>query len=91
MEEYTTSRYKLIGKIGEGVHGYVVKALDLHTNKEVAIKKVTLRNKYGNISLTTLREIKVLQNCDSDFVSIEFIIDINQYHFWIFFSISADY
>ncbi|XP_055384946.1 cyclin-dependent kinase 20 isoform X2 [Condylostylus longicornis] len=73
MEEYTTNRYKMIGKIGEGVHGYVIKAIDLNTNKEVAIKKVPLRNKHGNISLTTVREIKVLQHS-----SCEYIIGLNE-------------
>lgn len=66
MEEYLSHRYKLIGKIGEGVHGVVLKAIDLATNEEVAIKKVSLKKKYGTISLNTLREIKVLQHCECD-------------------------
>lgn len=70
MEEYAPSRYRIIERISEGVHGYVVKGIDLMTNTEVAIKKVALRNKHGNISLSALREIKVLQNCNSKYVSI---------------------
>ncbi len=33
-------RYKVIKKIGEGVFGIVLKALDLESNKHVAIKVV---------------------------------------------------
>lgn len=67
MEDYAPSRYKMLEKIGEGVHGCVFKALDLQRNRAVAIKKVALKNKYGNISLNTLREIKSLQlsNCEN--------------------------
>ncbi|XP_055853283.1 cyclin-dependent kinase 20 [Episyrphus balteatus] len=68
MEEYTPSRYKIQEKIGEGVHGYVFKAIDLHANNIVAIKKVALKNKFGNVSLNTLREIKVLQMCKHDYI-----------------------
>ncbi|XP_037930596.1 cyclin-dependent kinase 20-like [Teleopsis dalmanni] len=74
MEDYAPGRYKMLEKIGEGVHGFVFKAIDLHRNKEVAIKKVALKNKFGNISLSTLREIKTLQLCKSD--NIITIIDI---------------
>lgn len=70
MVEYTTNRYKVLQKIGEGVHGIVLKAQDLSTNRIVAIKKVSLRTKYGEISLSTLREIKTLQNCDCPYVSL---------------------
>ncbi|KAL5285574.1 CDK20 family protein [Megaselia abdita] len=68
MEEYAPGRYKIIEKISEGVHGYVVKGIDLTTNSEVAIKKVAIRNKHGNISLSALREIKVLQNCNNKYI-----------------------
>jgi hypothetical protein len=48
MNEYIPNRYKLLGKIGEGVHGIVLKALDTtQNNKVVAIKKVSLRTKFG--------------------------------------------
>lgn len=62
--EYTPNRYKLLGKIGEGVHGVVLRAIDLTTDTDVAIKKIPLRTKYGEIALTAIREIKTLQNCD---------------------------
>lgn len=64
-------RYKYLQKIGEGIHGMVLKAHDLNTDKIVAIKKVSLRTKYGDISLSTVREIKALQHCDCKYVSTE--------------------
>lgn len=63
------NQYKYIQKIGEGVHGIVLKAQNINTGKEVAIKKVSLRTKYGEIALSTVREIKVLQICDCKYVS----------------------
>ncbi|XP_055617343.1 cyclin-dependent kinase 20 [Toxorhynchites rutilus septentrionalis] len=63
MDDYMPPRYQLLGRIGEGVHGLVVKARDLSDDdKIVAIKKLTLRTKHGGIAPTTIREIKVLQN-----------------------------
>lgn len=70
--EYTPNRYKLTEKIGEGVHGIVLRAIDLITGQDVAIKKISLRNKYGEIALTAIREIKTLQNCDHKNVSRNF-------------------
>jgi cell cycle related kinase len=47
MTEFNPNRYKIQGKIGEGVHGIVVKAIDTVDKKVVAIKKVSLRTKFG--------------------------------------------
>ncbi|XP_055677209.1 cyclin-dependent kinase 20 [Lutzomyia longipalpis] len=69
MDDYAPSRFKVLCKIGEGVHGVVMKAIDLSSpgaNKLVAIKKVSLRTKHGSIATHTLREIKVLQHCDHE-------------------------
>ncbi|KAL9900603.1 cyclin-dependent kinase 20 [Glossina fuscipes fuscipes] len=71
MQEYAPSRYKILEKVGEGVHGSVFKAIDLKRNRFVAIKKVVLKNKFGNISLNTVREIKILQ-----LVNCEYIVNI---------------
>lgn len=70
MADSANGRYKYLQKIGEGVHGMVLKSQDLTTGKMVAIKKVSLRTKHGDISLSTVREIKALQHCDCKYVSI---------------------
>lgn len=70
MADSANGRYKLLQKIGEGVHGIVLKAQDLTTGNLVAIKKVSLRSKHGEISLSTIREIKALQHCDCQYVSL---------------------
>lgn len=64
MDDYAPSRYKLIKRIGEGVHGVVIRAIDLTTNKDVAIKKISLRTRHGDLSINAIREIKVLQYCE---------------------------
>lgn len=68
--DYSPGRFELLHKIGEGVHGVVMKARDLECdNRLVAIKRVALRNKYGAIATNTIREIKSLQQCDNENVS----------------------
>lgn len=48
MNEFVPNRYKILQKIGEGVHGVVLKAVDtMENSKIVAIKKVSLRTKFG--------------------------------------------
>uniref|UniRef100_A0A182FAK0 Cyclin-dependent kinase 20 n=1 Tax=Anopheles albimanus TaxID=7167 RepID=A0A182FAK0_ANOAL len=67
MDDYMPSRYQPLGRIGEGVHGIVVKARDLQCDdKIVAIKKLSLRTKFGVVSLNTVREIRALQHCRCD-------------------------
>lgn len=78
MAEYTTNRYKLIDKIGEGVHGVVLRAIDMTNNRDVAIKKISLRTKYGEIALTAVRELKVLQHCDHKNVRL-FVVKGNKH------------
>lgn len=69
MADSANGRYKFLRKIGEGVHGVVLQAEDLSTGNLVAIKKVSLRTKHGEISLSTIREIKSLQHCNYQYVS----------------------
>ncbi|XP_055315627.1 cyclin-dependent kinase 20-like [Sitodiplosis mosellana] len=68
MADSVNGRYKYLQKIGEGVHGMVLKAQDLTIGKVVAIKKVSLRTKHGEISLSTVREIKALQHCECKYI-----------------------
>lgn len=63
------NRYEIINRLGEGVHGIVLKAIDLSNNQLVAIKKIPLKTKYGAVSLNAIREIKILQHSDCENVS----------------------
>lgn len=84
-DQTTADRYRILERLGEGVHGIVLRAVDQQQQqddddhpeqhqRQVAIKKIPLRNKYGDISLNAVREIKVLQHCDHPNVSMEKII-----------------
>ncbi|CAK9805964.1 Cyclin-dependent kinase 20 [Anthophora plagiata] len=54
-------RYIVTGKIGEGAQGVVLKAHDIETEKNVALKKLFLKNADNGISTSIIREIKILQ------------------------------
>ena len=56
MEEYT-----VLGRIGEGAHGVVMKGRHKKTGQIVALKKVLLKRLEEGLPLTALREIKALQ------------------------------
>lgn len=54
-------RYLITGKVGEGAHGIVLKAYDIVEEKNVALKKLLLKNVKNGISTSIMREIKILQ------------------------------
>lgn len=56
MEDYT-----ILGRIGEGAHGIVMKARHRKTGTVVALKKVLLKRLEDGLPETALREIKALQ------------------------------
>ena len=56
MEDYT-----ILGRIGEGAHGIVMKGRHKRTGTVVALKKVLLKRLEDGIPETALREIKALQ------------------------------
>ena len=56
MEDYT-----VLGRIGEGAHGVVMKARHKSSGQTVALKKVLLKRLEEGMPLTALREIKALQ------------------------------
>ncbi|KAJ8975211.1 hypothetical protein NQ317_000209 [Molorchus minor] len=43
----TMNNYKLLGRAGEGAHGFVFKGMDLRTNTCVALKKNYFQSKLG--------------------------------------------
>ncbi|XP_067683166.1 cyclin-dependent kinase 20-like [Haliotis asinina] len=61
MEQYT-----ILGRIGEGAHGIVLKAKHTESGEVVALKKVPLRNLDDGIPNTALREIKALQEIEDN-------------------------
>ncbi|XP_058789815.1 cyclin-dependent kinase 20-like [Phymastichus coffea] len=58
-----TQRYTVIGKIGEGAHGLVLKAIDNSSPvpKTVALKKILLKKIDDSIPISVLREVQTLQ------------------------------
>ncbi|XP_076029347.1 cyclin-dependent kinase 20-like [Oratosquilla oratoria] len=60
--------YTVVGRIGEGAHGIVVRARHNLTGQMVALKKVPLRRLEQGMPITALREIKALQEVNSSHV-----------------------
>ncbi|KAK0058135.1 cyclin-dependent kinase 20-like isoform X1 [Biomphalaria pfeifferi] len=59
-------QYSILGRIGEGAHGIVLKAKYIESGEVVALKKVPLRNPEEGIPNTALREIKALQQIENN-------------------------
>ncbi|KAH1063694.1 hypothetical protein J1N35_028681 [Gossypium stocksii] len=55
------NQYKIIEVIGKGSYGVVCAALDTHTGKKVAIKKIRDVFEYTSDALRILREVKLLR------------------------------
>lgn len=62
------NNYKLLGRVGEGAHGFVYKALDKRTNATVALKKISIFSDLG-LPKNTMREICALKALKSKYVS----------------------
>lgn len=71
-------QYKVVGKIGEGAHGLVLRGQHLGTGREVALKKVLLKKLEDGIPTAVIREIKALQEVDCQYVRIKtnLVIDL---------------
>lgn len=61
--------YSIAGRIGEGAHGLVFKAHHLPTGREVALKKILIKNLDEGIPVNVMREIKALQLLRCKYVS----------------------
>ena len=59
MDDYT-----VLGRIGEGAHGVVMKGRHKKSGSIVALKKVLIKRIEEGIPETALREIKALQVCN---------------------------
>jgi len=64
-------QYKVVGRIGEGAHGLVLRGQQLGTGQEVALKRVLLKKLEDGIPTTVIREIKALQEIDCEYVRTE--------------------
>lgn len=58
--------YQILGRIGEGAHGVVLKAKHVTTGELVALKKVPLKKVDDGIPNSALREIKALQESEEN-------------------------
>ncbi|XP_033219829.1 cyclin-dependent kinase 20-like isoform X2 [Belonocnema kinseyi] len=63
MDKFTIS-----GRIGEGAHGVVLKAIDNTNNCEVALKKVLLKRIEDGIPISIIREVKTLQTLKHPYI-----------------------
>lgn len=66
-------QYKVVGRIGEGAHGLVLRGQRLDNGQEVALKRVLLKKLEDGIPTTVIREIKALQEIDCEYVRTETI------------------
>ncbi|XP_011504170.1 PREDICTED: cyclin-dependent kinase 20 [Ceratosolen solmsi marchali] len=64
------NRYTIIGKIGEGAHGLVLKASDNASPipKIVALKRILLKRIEDGIPVSVLREVKTLQQLKHPYI-----------------------
>lgn len=60
--------YTVLGRIGQGAHGYVLKALNKASQNEVALKKIVIKNLDEGIPKNIMREITALRVLNSKFV-----------------------
>uniref|UniRef100_A0A224XFJ1 Cyclin-dependent kinase 20 n=1 Tax=Panstrongylus lignarius TaxID=156445 RepID=A0A224XFJ1_9HEMI len=61
-------KYTVLGRIGEGAHGYVLYGKRNRDSKEVALKKVLVKKLSEGIPIPILREIKTMQALESEYV-----------------------
>lgn len=75
------SNYSVIGKIGEGAHGLVFKATHIQRAREVALKKILIKNLEDGIPVNVMREIKALQLLRCKYVSTYYLPHYYTYQF----------
>eukprot|EP00484_Ammonia_sp_Unknown_P009471 CAMPEP_0197075000 /NCGR_PEP_ID=MMETSP1384-20130603/211387_1 /TAXON_ID=29189 /ORGANISM="Ammonia sp." /LENGTH=438 /DNA_ID=CAMNT_0042513843 /DNA_START=141 /DNA_END=1457 /DNA_ORIENTATION=- len=84
-------RYKRLEKLGEGTYGLVYKAMDLHTNRYVAIKKIKLDNNEEGIPATTMREISLLTHLKHpNIIEMDGCLYVNSELYLVFEFMSCD-
>lgn len=63
------NNYKILGRVGQGAHGYVLKGISNATDKVVALKKIIIKTLDEGIPKNIMREITALRVLHSDHVS----------------------
>lgn len=66
------NNYKILGRIGQGAHGYVLKALNEKNETVVALKKICFKNLDEGIPKNVMREITALTVLNSKHVFCRF-------------------
>ncbi|WWC60097.1 uncharacterized protein I303_102661 [Kwoniella dejecticola CBS 10117] len=62
----TLAAYDLGAKLGEGTFGVVTKGIEIATKRVIALKKLITHNPRDGVSVTTVREIKILKSLDHE-------------------------
>lgn len=65
-ELFANGRFKILGILGQGTFGKVIKAIDLNSNETVAIKIIRAIPKYREASKIELRILTTLKNADPE-------------------------
>ena len=58
----TLDAYDIGSKLGEGTFGVVTKGVEIATKRPIALKKLLTHNPRDGVSVTTVREIKILKS-----------------------------
>jgi len=66
--------YEVLGSVGEGAHGIVLKAIYIPDGKFVALKKIAIKRLDEGVPLYIIREIKALQYIEHE--NIVLLIDV---------------
>lgn len=66
-------QYKVLGRIGEGAHGYVMHGVNKSTGINVALKKLIIKSLENGVPKHIMREINSLRVLNSEYVSNFFI------------------
>ncbi|KAI5740590.1 hypothetical protein M8J76_005307 [Diaphorina citri] len=61
MDSKEMDKYEVLGRIGQGAHGHVLRARNKSTNQIVAIKRILIRRRHtSSVKTDVMREIKTL-------------------------------
>lgn len=70
MDGSEMDKYHVLGRIGQGAYGHVLRAKNKSTNQVVAVKRIAIRRKHTSCLKTdVMREIKTLLSVSDRYVS----------------------